>query len=53
MVWNEEFDRVNQSDFVFVERIGERPWLQSELIRGVFVLHFDHPRDWADATIYP
>jgi hypothetical protein len=42
----EEFDRVNQSDIVFVERLGKWAQVQPKFLEDESVLHLWHPRNW-------
>lgn len=45
----EEFDRVNQSDIVFVERLG-RVGVRPRFIEDERALHLWHPRNWNGTT---
>jgi glycosyltransferase involved in cell wall biosynthesis len=42
----EEFDRVNQSDIVFVERLETHAGVRPLLLADQVVLHLWHPRNW-------
>jgi glycosyltransferase involved in cell wall biosynthesis len=43
----EEFDMVNQSDIVFVERLGREAGVQPRFLEDLTALHLWHPRNWA------
>lgn len=42
----EEFDRVNQSDIVYIERLERHAGVQPRLLTDQVVLHLWHPRNW-------
>ena len=42
----EEFDVVNQSDIVFVERLGKYAGVEPRFLEEHAVLHLWHPRNW-------
>jgi len=42
----EEFDKVNQSDIVFVERLAARAGVSPQFLEDQEVLHLWHPRNW-------
>jgi glycosyltransferase involved in cell wall biosynthesis len=42
----EEFDVVNQSDIVFVERLGREASVTASFLEDQTVLHLWHPRNW-------
>lgn len=42
----EEFDRVNQSDIVFIERLVTRADVHPEFLKDHTALHLWHPRNW-------
>ncbi|MGH7144007.1 MAG: glycosyltransferase family 2 protein, partial [Planctomycetota bacterium] len=46
----EEFDRVNQSDIVFLERLKKHAGVEPQLLPDRAVLHLWHPRNWAGTT---
>jgi len=43
----EEFESINQSDIVFIERIVEKLQASPVLLKDLYVLHLAHERDWA------
>ncbi len=43
----EEFDMINQSDIVFVERLGREAGVQPRFLENLAALHLWHPRNWA------
>jgi hypothetical protein len=46
----EEFDKVNQSDIVFVERLRREAGVQPAFLEDRIVLHLWHPRNWQGTT---
>lgn len=46
----EEFDSVNQSDIVFVERLAAYAGVRPEFLGEEAVLHLWHPRNWMGTT---
>ena len=48
----EEFNQINQSDIMFVERLRERIGIQADMMKDLFVLHLDHPRDWGGTKTF-
>ena len=42
----QEFDRVNQSDIVFVERLAKHADVRPRFLQEELVLHLWHPRNW-------
>jgi hypothetical protein len=48
----EEFNCINQSDIVFIERLKERLGIEPRLLEEQFVLHLDHARDWSGTKIF-
>ncbi len=43
----EEFDMVNQSDIVFVERLAREAQVHPQFLEDLTVLHLWHPRNWS------
>lgn len=46
----EEFDMVNQSDIVFVERLERRAGVHPRILANEKVLHLWHPRNWSGTS---
>jgi len=46
----EELDMVNQSDIVFVERLGREAGVAPRFLEDQVVLHLWHPRNWQGTT---
>lgn len=47
-----EFDCINQSDIVFVQRLQERLGIAVKFLDDLFVLHQHHPRNWAGTEVF-
>lgn len=45
----EEFDKVNQSDILFVDRLREVAGINPRFLEDLVVLHLWHPRNWSGA----
>ncbi|HYF13251.1 MAG TPA: glycosyltransferase family A protein [Candidatus Paceibacterota bacterium] len=52
VMYPDEFDMINQSDIVFVERLIAQLGITPKLIDDLFVLHLAHPRDWSGTKTY-
>lgn len=48
----EEFDCINQSDIVFVERLGERLDIRPKMMKEIFLLHLCHQRNWQGTEVF-
>lgn len=52
VMYPEEFDRINQSDIVFVDRLREKLGIEPGFLKDLFVLHLDHPRNWSGTQVF-
>lgn len=48
----EEFDQINQSDIVFLERLGENLQVKPKMLQDLYVLHLAHHRDWTGTKTF-
>jgi cellulose synthase/poly-beta-1,6-N-acetylglucosamine synthase-like glycosyltransferase len=52
VMYPEDFNSINQSDIVFVDRLQEKLGVMPFFLEKVFVLHLDHPRDWSGTKVF-
>ena len=52
VLYPEEFDQINQSDIVFIERIQQKLGISPRMLEDLFVLHLAHPRNWNGTEVF-
>jgi len=52
VLYPEEFDQINQSDIVFIERLNEKLGVNPRMLEDLFVLHLAHPRNWSGTQVF-
>lgn len=52
ITYPEEFNCINQSDIVFVERLQAKLGIRPRLLEKLFVLHLHHQRNWNGTEVF-
>jgi hypothetical protein len=52
VMYPEDFNSINQSDIVFLDRLRDKLGVAPLFMDKLFVLHLDHPRDWSGTKVF-